>query len=161
MNVWLKRALRAWFAILFASMAGALAWAVTTRRSFVPVDGPEDDEIHLGAFFGPLEFHGSATSFRGGTVDCGFGGGVVDLSGATLAPEGAELRLHSAFGGGQLLVPMSWNVETHAFALFGGITDTRGNEDGREGPTLTITGWSLFGGYGIQAAGERPDLVVA
>ena len=158
MNVWLRRAIRVWLAFFVSAIVGALAWALASKRAFVPIDGAEDDEIALGTFFQPIEFSSTAHSFRGGTMTCGFGGGVVDLGGATLDPGGAMLHVACAFGGGQVTVPGSWPVDVEVFSVFGGVSDARGRAapvDG--GPHLTITGWTLFGGLGIVAAATASE----
>jgi hypothetical protein len=49
-------------------------------------------------------FHSTATAFRGGTLDCWYGGGIVDLRDATLDPAGAHLEVKAVFGGAQILV---------------------------------------------------------
>jgi hypothetical protein len=122
----------------------------------VPGGTPDGDLIELGAFFDGLEFHSRAAAFRGGSVRCGFGGGVLDLSGATMDPAGATLRLTAIFGGGQILVPASWRVETHGSGLFGGIVDARPDAERLDhGPVLAIEGIAFFGGFAVQAATER------
>jgi hypothetical protein len=51
-----------------------------------------------------LAFHSTSQAFRGGEVECWYGGGVIDLRDAQLAPEGATLRVRAIFGGGQIVV---------------------------------------------------------
>jgi hypothetical protein len=79
---------------LLAGLAAALGLAsivaavmATNRRTqIVKVDDPELDEVHLAAIFEPLSFKSTASAFRGGTVELWYGGGIIDLRGATLAP---------------------------------------------------------------------------
>ncbi len=160
MNAWLKRALRAWIVFLVSAVVGSIAWALASKRSFVPVVGPEDDEIAIGSFFEPLQFSSTAAHFRGGSIACGFGGGLIDLSEATLDPAGAALRISCAFGGAQLTIPASWPVDVKVFPVFGGVGDARrGSARVDGGPRLTITGWTLFGGLGIVPAEPRAESV--
>jgi hypothetical protein len=98
---------------LFAlGMAGAAAAALAAKQRIVPIDDPEADEVALVAIFAPVMFHSTATAFRGGTLDCWYGGGIVDLRDATLDPAGAHLEVKAVFGGAQILVPSSWRVES-------------------------------------------------
>ncbi len=148
----LRRVLRLLFAFTVAAWVASAAWAVASRRRFVASGTPESDRIELGAFFDQLEFRSRAAAFQGGSVRCGFGGGVLDLSEATMDPTGAALHLTAIFGGGQILVPASWRVEVHGLGLFGGIVDAR--PDGARpdhGPVLVIEGIAFFGGFVVQA----------
>jgi len=87
------KAVRRLFALFWLSSAvGALA-ALAARRRVVPVDDPEANEVHLAAILGPLMFESTAPAFRGGRLDCWYGGGVVDLRRATLDPAGATVRV--------------------------------------------------------------------
>ena len=66
-------------------------------------------------------------------------------------------------GGGNLVVPEEWNVETKIAGL-GGIGDARPQRDrSPEAPTLRVEGIALFGGWGItsEPADEGRDEVLA
>jgi hypothetical protein len=140
--------------VVVTAVAGAIA-AQRMKRDFVPVDDPEADEIKLAAIFEPMSFRSRATSFRGGEVDCRFGGGVIDLREATLDPAGAHLKVTAMFGGGQILVPESWGVTTRVLGI-GGAGDARPRiEREEDAPRLTIEGTAIFGGFGV--ASEMPE----
>ncbi len=141
-----------WFVFVFV----AVALAATKRREAVPQD-PEADEVDLVATFGPLEFTSAARAFRGGSMTTWFGGSMLDLRGATLDPAGATLRVSTMFGGGNVVVPEGWNVDTKITACFGGAGDARpAVEREPDAPTLRLEGVVLFGGWGITSrpAGE-------
>jgi hypothetical protein len=130
-------------------MAVGAAGAMSAKQRIVPTTDPADDEITLASIFGPLAYRSTATNFRGGTIECWYGGGAVDLRDATLAPEGATLTVKAIFGGGQILVPPTWKVVTHVTGV-GGTQDSRpaiGQIDGA--PTLTINGTVVFGGFQV------------
>ena len=113
--------------------------------------------------FGPLDYKSKSSAFRGGSVQTWFGGGVVDLRQATLDPMGATIEVNALFGGGNLVVPEEWNVETK-IAGIGGIGDARPQRDrSPEAPTLRVEGIALFGGWGItsEPADEATDEVLA
>ncbi len=145
----------------FVFVIGAAIYAGTKRREAPPAD-PTADEVDLVANFGPLEFHSESGAFRGGSVTTWFGGGQVDLRDATLAPEGATLRMNALFGGGNLVVPETWNVKTRLVGI-GGAGDGRPKADRSEdAPTLHIEGTAIFGGWGITsepAGDDREELI--
>lgn len=135
-------------ALMVASVAGTVA-AFLAKQRIVPKADPESDEVALVGIFGPLAFHSTAANFRGGTIDCWYGGGVVDLRRAHLAPEGANLSVRAFYGGAQLIVPEDWQV-TSSVRGIGGLGDARPKvERPADAPRLTIDGWAFLGGYGI------------
>jgi predicted membrane protein len=109
----------------FATMVAALAVAMQRKQEARPMSEPDTDEVDLHAYFEPLEFKSTASAFRGGRVECWFGGGTIDLRNATLDPLGARLQVTAVFGGGTVLVPEGWVVETHVVGI-GGAGDARG-----------------------------------
>ena len=139
------------FGAFVATMIGAAFAARMAKERIVPVDDPDADEVALAAIFGPIDFRSTATSFRGGTLDCWYGGGTVDLRGATLAPEGARLEVRAIFGGAQIIVPEDWQV-TPSIVGLGGSGDMRSSVDrGLDAPRLEITGIAIFGGIGVSS----------
>jgi hypothetical protein len=145
-----------WFAFMF----GALVFArVMGRETATPE--PDADEIDLVATFGPVAFESTAQAFRGGSVTTWFGGGTVDLRKARLAPDGATIRANALFGGGNLVVPDDWRVETHLVGI-GGATDGRpaGNPPAG-GPMLRLEGVAVFGGWGVTREPAGDELVTA
>lgn len=128
---------------------GAAIAARAMKERIIPVDSPDAPEVTLRAIFEPLQFHSTSTMFRGGTLDCWFGGGIIDLRDAILDPAGARLEIRAVFGGGQIVVPEAWRVTTDIVGL-GGIGDARSRiERPVTAPVLVIDGMVLFGGFGI------------
>jgi hypothetical protein len=137
-------------AVLTAGMVVAAVAAVSAKRRLVPIDDPEADEVQLVAIFDQLAFRSDARSFRGGTLDCWFGGGAVDLRDATLDAAGATLRVRTIFGGGQIVVPESWRVVNDIVVVAGGVADTRPPADrSDDAPELRLDGVAAFGGFVI------------
>ena len=135
---------------MVASMVVAAIAAVSAKRHLVPIDDPEADDIQLVAIFDQLAFRSDARSFRGGTLDCWFGGGAVDLRDATLDAAGATLRVRTIFGGGQIVVPESWRVVNDIVVVAGGVADTRPPADrSDDAPELRLDGVAAFGGFVI------------
>lgn len=141
---------------LVAGIASAVGAAILKGR--LESRGEEsDDEIDLVAIYEGRDFTSTASAFRGGSVLAWYGGGTVDLRGATLDPAGATLDLRAIFGGIQLVVPETWHVERSTVGIFGGTGDGRDlDRVSPDGPTLYLTGYAIFGGAGIVSAG--PDL---
>src|SRR3954470_13057720 len=137
-----------------ASMVAGAVAALQARRRIGPTSPESADDIVASAIFGPLDYHSTATNLRGGALELWYGGGVLDLRDATLAPEGATLNVKVVFGGGQVLVPASWRVITAVSGL-GGVQDVRGVKDlPVDAPTLTIAGTLIGGGFAVQS---EPD----
>ncbi len=142
------------FGLLIAASIGAAlvaaAAALAMKQRLPRVTDPDADDVHLVAVFEPLAFSSRATSFRGGTVDAWYGGGVVDLREATLDPAGAALTVRTVLGGLQLVVPDSWRVSMETMSIFGGVADTRSSDDrAPDAPHLTLDGLAILGGVGI------------
>jgi predicted membrane protein len=149
-------------ALMVTSVVSAIA-ALVTKRRIVPLDAADADEIRVRAIFEPLTFRSTATSFRGGSIDCWYGGGVVDLRQATLDPAGAVLRVRAIFGGGQILVPETWFVDLSVRGI-GGASDVRPKvERTADAPRLTIEGLVLFGGFAVMSemAGQEEVPAIA
>jgi hypothetical protein len=140
---------------LIGALASSAVGAIEAKRRIVPSADPDAEEIALAAVFGSLEYRSSAPSFRGGSIECWYGGGVVDLRGATLAPTGARLTVRAVFGGCQVLLPPTWPVESLVRGL-GGVNDCRpARPEVGEEPRLTFQGFVAFGGFTISS--EEPQ----
>ena len=144
----LGRLVRLFVLAFIGVMATSAAVALQRKRDAPPPPDPTADEIELSAIFDELDYRSEATAFRGGRVECWFGGGTLDLRGATLHPDGAVLEMLAVFGGGSVLVPADWVVETHVVGI-GGAGDARGADVPQAGPHLTVQGTAVFGGWGI------------
>jgi hypothetical protein len=143
-----------WGAVTLASRVGMIPARLAKRR-IVPTEAPDADEVVITAIFEPITFRSVASSFRGGTFDCWYGGGVLDLRDATLDPAGAHLQVRAVFGGGQILVPEAWRVSSKVLGI-GGLGDTRERiERATDAPHLTIEGLAIFGGFAIMS--EMPE----
>lgn len=137
------------FAGMAASMVVGAAAALSTKGRLIPTADADADEIVVAGIFGPLAYRSTAKHFTGGSLECWYGGGVLDLRDAVLAPEGATLRTRAIFGGGQILVPATWNVVASVRGL-GGVSDTRtAPERSADGPRLTIEGTVFCGGFAV------------
>jgi hypothetical protein len=142
-----------WVLAFAASAIGALV--TRSRRAWRWA--PSDDEVDLATIFEGRELRIMAGAFRGGRLLAWYGGGTIDLRGATLDPGGARLSLRALFGGYRIVVPASWPVDLAVTGVFGGIGDGRDPTAVDPSlPALFVDGWAAFGGAGIVS--EAPDL---
>jgi hypothetical protein len=145
---------------VLSSIAAAIGARMMKQR-LVPLDAPDADEVRLVAILEPLDFRSTSTNFRGGTLDCWYGGGVIDLREAKLDPAGARLEVRGIFGGGQIIVPETWRVTTNVNGV-GGVGDARPKiEQPVTAPLLVIEGIVFMGGFGITStlSQEEADAV--
>ena len=63
--------------------------------------------------------------FRGGNIDVSFGAIVLDLSRTALVDAETFLYINTTFGGVELTIPDSWDIEIRSNSVAGGITDSR------------------------------------
>jgi predicted membrane protein len=94
----------------------------------------------------------TAQGWTGGEASAVFGGMEIDLTGATLAAEGAVLTVSSVFGGVKVFVPADWDVRLEGAPIFGGLADTRARPNALDvtvRPRLTIHGTAVFGGIEV------------
>jgi hypothetical protein len=132
-----------------ASMVAAAVGAFSVKRRLTPTTDETADEITAVAIFAPLAFHSTSKAFRGGELECWYGGGVLDLRDAQLAPEGATLKVRAVFGGGQIIVPATWRVVSRVSGM-GGIQDVREAKGySAIDPELTIEGTLIAGGFAV------------
>jgi len=124
----------------FIGMIAAAFAALSLKRRLNPTLDEGADEITAVAIFGPLAFHSTSKAFRGGEVECWYGGGVIDLRDAELAPEGATLRVRAIFG-----------VVSRVTGL-GGIQDIRAAQGHAAiDPELVIEGMLIAGGFAVSS----------
>lgn len=139
--------------LLAGAMAGFIGAAAILRAS-IPSRGDESsDVVNLVTVFDSLDVKSRSRAFRGGTLTTWFGGAVLDLREAQLAPD-AELVIGTAFGGVLVRVPATWRIECHATAIIGGVDAPSGppQPDDPDAPVLAVRASSLFGGISIQRA---------
>src|SRR4029077_1837330 len=128
------------------------------KRHMISSGTETDDEFDLVTIFDGVDFASTAPAFRHGSVLTWFGGGQIDLRGATLDPAGAELNVRALFGGVQVIVPETWHVEQRMVAVLGGVSDSREKIEAQEtGPVLRLSGWAVFGGIDVTSEPRRAE----
>ena len=149
------RVFRLFFRLMMLTTILGMIGAIVAKRQLPSSADSEADEVRIKAVFEPMNFKSTARKFKGGTIDCWYGGGAVDLREATLDPAGAHLAVRAIFGGGQIVVPDSWRVTSRVVGI-GGLGDARAPIGRAEdAPHLTIEGIAVFGGFGVMS--ELPE----
>jgi hypothetical protein len=135
--------------VIISSILAAVVAAVA-KRHMISSGTETDDEFDLVTIFDGVDFASTAPAFRRGSVLTWYGGGQIDLRGATLDPAGGELNVRALFGGVQVIVPETWHVEQRMVAFLGGVSDSREKSEAQEtGPVLILSGWAVFGGIDV------------
>lgn len=113
-----------------------------------------DDEFRRIAVMNGQELSSAAEEFRGADLLVGMGGVSLDLTGATVAPEGAVLRVRGAMGGVNVEVPDTWRVTGDLKGLGGLNLDTTPADDlPADAPHLHLDAVMVMGG--VNVAGVR------
>jgi len=133
----------------------SMLWKSMNRHRYA-VDGSSvsDPQCSLMAIFGGGKRRIDSQDFKGGDVVAIFGGYQIDLRDAAI-PNGGQaiLDVNAIFGGVDIRVPQTWNVQVKVLPLFGGCddkTEAAKPEPNTQPPTLTITGYTIFGGASIK-----------
>ena len=129
---------------------GTIASALLMKRLFPSRGDAESDEVALVAILNGVAIKSRAQAFRGGSMFSWLGGIAVDLREARLAPD-AHLDVHSLFGGIAIRVPPGWRIESDVKSLGGGVAVGVPAPESDDAPTLTIDGFTAFGGVAVGA----------
>jgi predicted membrane protein len=94
--------------------------------------------------------------FKGGEVNCVFGGMELDLSDSQLAEGNNYLEINSVFGGIVLYIPIDWKVEIRQNHVFGNFEDHRPKPgfEVDENRLLIIQASSVFGGGEVKCKNQ-------
>lgn len=94
--------------------------------------------------------------FRGGEVTAIMGGFQIDLRGAAIAGDAAEMEVFTLWGGVDLRVPEDWNVVVRGvpvLGVFSNSTRSAGSSvssGAAPGKTLVVKGMSIMGGVEVK-----------
>jgi predicted membrane protein len=147
--------------VIVSSIISAVVAAVA-KRHMLSSGMESDNEFDLVTIFDGTDFASTAPAFRRGSVLTWYGGGQIDLRGATLDPAGAELNVRALFGGVQIIVPETWRVQQRMVAFLGGVSDSREKIEAHEtGPVLRLDGWAAFGGIDVSSEPRRDEFDAA
>ncbi|HEY5650067.1 MAG TPA: LiaF domain-containing protein [Acidimicrobiia bacterium] len=137
-----------------------LAAAQIVKR-VVPEHGdPSSDRFQLVCIIQGRQWKSTAGQLRSGNVIAGMGGVEMDLTAATIAPDGAHLRITTVMGGVEVRVPDTWNVRFGGKAIMGA-NDALGLVDQQGAPELAIDCLTIMGGVQVRAVASRQSPAVS
>lgn len=113
--------------------------------------GPVVDAV---AILAGRDLRAEAGPLRGGSATAILGGVDLDLTPASLPPEGATIELTAVLGGVDVQVPDDWHVRIDGTAILGGIEDrTRPASEGAR--LLVIRATTVLGGIEVVSRPAR------
>lgn len=139
---------------------GSVLVAQALRRRDRQVSGAaSDDTLSIFTVLGGVKRTSASQHFRGGEITAFMGGVQIDLRRAAIPPgEEAVIDVFVVMGGGEILVPPSWDVVTPIVPILGGVDDKRiaplpGPDmlGGRPTPRLVLRGLLMMGGLEIKS----------
>jgi hypothetical protein len=91
-------------------------------------------------------------NFKGGSVFACFGGFQLDFTQAEIQGDAALIEASAIFGGGEIRVPLTWNVIMEGSGVFGGYEDSTQHVaiEGKPAKTLVVRGVAVFGGVEVK-----------
>jgi predicted membrane protein len=110
-----------------------------------------NDYIELDSVFASLKKNIISKDFKGGEVNCVFGGAEINLTQADIT-EKAELEINCVFAGVRLIIPAHWEIKSDISAVLGNVEDKREvrKDLATEGSKiLVLKGSTVFGGIEI------------
>jgi predicted membrane protein len=143
--------------LLLIGLGLELLWHIWTRPvigDFTPEEGASSlQRIDSVNIFGGIDSHIANPEFRGGKVVAIFGGFKLDLTRCDFTCEAIKLEATAIFGGGEIIVPMHWNVVMNGVGIMGGYTDGTRHVPlpaGMPQRTIHIEGAAIFGGVEVK-----------
>lgn len=118
-------------------------------RQNVPADTSYEDFINEVMIFGPLNKTVKSENFKGGKTVIVFGSGNIDLSQVKTNEKNINMEFVVVFGGGRLIVPKEWKVNSQGVAVLGEYKSNVGEPAGAVETVLNIKGAAIFGGVEI------------
>ncbi|MDR0712540.1 MAG: LiaF-related protein [Prevotellaceae bacterium] len=111
--------------------------------------------VEYNAVFGGRNAKIATKMFKGGEINCVFGGVELDFSEVQLAEGTHTLEINCVFGGAVLYFPLDWHIEVRQSQVFGNFTDKRPRPtfEVDEKKTLILEVTIIFGGGEIKLKG--------
>jgi predicted membrane protein len=106
-----------------------------------------EDLLNEVAIFSPVNKVINSNDFKGGKVVMIFSGGKIDLSQVKTLEKNISLEIVAVFGGGKIIIPKNWKVNSQGTAIFGGYNSKV--ETGEGETILNLKGAAIFGGIEI------------
>lgn len=101
------------------------------------------------ATFGAEQTNFNGQEFKGANVEAIFGSVELDLSNATISKD-QVINANAIFGGIEIKVPTSVNIQIKSTPIFGGTSNKSQNQYNESLPTIYINSFAMFGGVEIK-----------
>jgi predicted membrane protein len=112
----------------------------------------ENDFINLTFVLGGGDHKFNSKSLRGGKVSAIMGGGKIDLTDADMVDDEIYFDIFAFWGGIELVVPQSWQVNMKSLPILGGVQNKTGPDPNGTSAVkrLTIRGTTIMGGMEVK-----------
>jgi len=163
--------------VLLLIVGALLVWQSVRRRGFPSGAGAAEqvlggaraglaaargEPMAAGSTLNEFAFMGGgdrvvrSQEFRGGEVTAIMGGFEIDLRGAAIAGDTAELEIFALWGGVELRVPEDWNVAMRGIPVLGSFSNSSKSAGSAApagsppGKTLVVAGMCIMGGVEVK-----------
>ena len=144
----------------FVALTGLAVGAGQLASRYGRRGGDTDDEFRRVNVLHGEEMVCRAEELRGVDLLLGMGGMQCDLSRATVAPEGATVRVRGVMGGVNIVVPDTWRVTGDIRGPGGLNLDTTPPDDlPSDAPALHIDAVMVFAGVNVQGVRPPTDVI--
>jgi len=112
----------------------------------------ENDFINLTFILGGGNHKFNSKSLRGGKVSAIMGGGKIDLTDADMVEDEVFFDIFAFWGGVELIVPQTWQVNMKALPILGGVDNKTGPDPNGAAQVkrLTVRGTAIMGGMEVK-----------
>lgn len=123
------------------------------KASFHKQEITGEDYLSESAVFGGSEKTFISKDFKGGRINCLFGGVEANLSNSEIVQSPVFIDMSVTFGGVELIVPSNWKVRSEITPIFGGFSDKRLTHPSmvQHDKEVIIRGSLLFGGCEVKS----------
>jgi len=112
-----------------------------------------EDYLSESAVFGGSEKTFISKDFKGGRINCMFGGVEANLSNSEITQSPVVIDLSVTFGGVELIVPSNWKIRSEITPIFGGFSDKRMTHPSmiQQDKEVILRGSLIFGGCEVKS----------
>lgn len=134
--------------LLLVLVGGSILAHALRRGRRLPVEG--SDTFDATAILSGVERRITNDSFQGGEAIAVLGGCEIDLRDAGSKGGPAEIHCFAFWGGVEIKVPETWQVEVRGTALLGAFEDKTVAKPAEGSKTLVVTGIAIMGGVEVK-----------
>jgi predicted membrane protein len=130
-------------------------WWTGGRSTTNPAPDPSvprsgENSLFAETVFGGIERNIVSQAFEGGKVSVVFGGADIDLRGAAMQRPEIVFHADAVFGGIDLKVPDTWQVDVRGTGVFGSYENQTHAPASANAPKLIVKGGAVFGGVTVR-----------